>query len=189
MVSLASFVVGVSPARIVNGFVESDVDTAEEINDGNEGTPVDVDVVLKINAENLANFSHDGSRASDFVTAVYIVTPVDFVDFARSGASVCHKIAREGNHGDITSLLIEANCHDGIGELSTIVDAVTLVAGHIIAAGAERENISAATSIGFEWVVFLIYESEGVKNGALSSGDFSNDVITPKDSPEYAANK
>ena len=72
------------------------------------------------------------------VGSVHIVTPVDFVDFAGGGTGGgSFEVAGEGKHGDIAGILIEADDHDGIGELGAVVGAVAFVAFHVIAAGAE----------------------------------------------------
>ena len=93
-------------------------------------------VVLEIDVENVADFFHDGFGASLFIIAVHIVTPVDFVDFAGSGAGRGgFEIARETNHGDIASFLVKADSHNRIGELGAVVGAFTFVAFHIVAAG------------------------------------------------------
>ena len=106
-------------------------------------------VVLKINAENVANFCHEGFGAGFVVVAFHIVTPVDFVDFgggSTGGRDL--KVAREGKHGNVAGLLVEADNHDGIGELCTIVGAITLGASHIVATSTKGKNVGATVLVG-----------------------------------------
>ncbi len=73
-----------------------------------------------------------------FVVAFYVVAPIDFVDFAGGGAGGgSFEVAGEGKHGDVAGVLVEADNHDGIGELGAVVDAVAFVAFHIVAASAD----------------------------------------------------
>ena len=107
-------------------------------------------VILNIYAKNITNFFHEGGSAGSFVFAVHIIAPVDLVDFAGSSASGgSFEIARKAEHGDVTGVLVETDEHDGIGKLGAVVGTVTLVAIHIVAAGAKGEDISATICVGF----------------------------------------
>ena len=122
-------------------------------------------VVLKFNAENTANFVHKSLSCGGFFfggdIATTTVAPVYFVDFAGGGASARNfEIARERKHGKVASFLVEANDHDGVGELSAVVGAVAFVAVHIVTTGAKGENVSATVLVGFEWLVSRLNESD-----------------------------
>ena len=123
-----------------------------------------------------------------FVVVFHIVAPVDFVDFAGGGAGGGgFEIAREGKHGDVAGVLVEANHHNRIGECGTIVDTVAFFAFHIVAASAEGEDIGAAVLVGFEWFVSGFGEGDEVENVALAAGDFGDDVVTPENEPSDTA--
>ena len=95
-------------------------------------------VVLEVDAEDTADFLHEGFGAGLFIGAVHIITPVDFVDFAGGGAGGGgFEIAREGKHSDVAGFLIEADDHDGVGELGAVVGAVAFVAFHVVATSAK----------------------------------------------------
>ena len=64
--------------------------------------------------------------------------------------------------------------------------AVTFFAFHVVAAGTEGEDVSTAVFVGFEWLVSF---GEKIKNVTLATGDFSDNVVTPDNEPNYGANK
>ena len=106
-VFFASFVNGFGVVVIFDVFIEGDVDTVEGVDDINDGTPVEVGVILEIYTKDGTNFLHKGGGAGSFVLVVHIVTPIDFVDFA--GGSTGRggfEVAGEGEHGNIASFLV-----------------------------------------------------------------------------------
>ena len=122
--------------------------------------------------------------------ATTAVAPVNFVDFAGGGASRgSFKIARERKHGDVAGFLIEADDHDAIGELGSIVSAVAFVAFHVVTTGAESENIGATVGVGLERLVGRFGKSEEVKNVALAAGDFGDDVVAPDNKTDAAGDE
>lgn len=165
-------------------FVEGDSDAAESVDDLDEGTPVKVSIVLKINAKDVADFGHEGFGAGLFVVVFHVVAPVDFVDFAGGGTGGGgFEIAREGKHGDVAGVLVEANHHNRIGECGTVVDTVAFFAFHVVAASAEGEDIGAAVLVGFEALVGGFGKGEKIEDVALAAGDFGDDVVAPEDEP------
>ena len=81
---------------------------------------------------------YQGFSAGLFVVAFHVVAPVDFVDFAGGSASGGgFEVAGEGKHGDVAGVLVEADNHDGIGELGAVMDAVAFVALHVVATSAD----------------------------------------------------
>lgn len=91
------------------------------------------------------------------------ITPIDFIDFASSGAGGgSFEIAGKTEHGDVASVLIETNHHDGVSELGAIVSTVTFIALHIIATGAKSKNICASIFVGFETFVGRLNEFDKV---------------------------
>ncbi len=61
-------------------------------------------VILEFDAENRANFGHEGGGAGFFVVAGHVATPVDFVDFTGGGTGWGgFEVAGEAEHGDVAS--------------------------------------------------------------------------------------
>ena len=173
---------------IFNIFVEGDSDAAESVDDLDERAPVEMSVVLEIDAKDVADFGHEGFGAGLFVVVFHIVAPVDFVDFAGGGAGGGgFEIAREGKHGDVASVLVETNNHNGVGKGGAVVDAVAFFAFHVVAASAEGEDIGATVFVSFEWFVGGFGEGDEVEDVALAAGDFGDDVVTPENEPSDTA--
>ncbi len=187
-IGFAGFKDDASVVVIFDIFVESDSDAAESVDDLDERTPVEMSVVLEVNAKDVADFGHKGFGAGLFVVVFHIVAPVDFVDFAGGGASGGgFEVTRERKHGNIAGVLIETNDHNRISEGGTVVDAVAFFAFHIVAASAEGEDISAAVFVGFEWFIGGFGEGDEVEYVALAAGDFGDDVVTPENEPSDTA--
>ena len=151
-------------------------------------------VILEIDAENITDFSHESFGSDGFFFGGSVtratITPVDFIDLASGCTSRrSFEVTREGKHGDVAGVLIETDDHDGVGELSAVVGAIALVAVHIIAAGAKSKNISAAVGVSLERFVGGFDESDEIKDVALTTSDFSDNVITPEDEPSDAADE
>ncbi len=109
-----------------------------------------MNVILNIDVENRANFCHESSSTGLFIIARHVVAPVNFINFAGGGAGGGSlEVAGDRDHGYITSALVEANNHDGIGKLGTIVFAVTFVTIHVVATGAKSKDVSTAVTVGF----------------------------------------
>lgn len=140
--------------------------------------------ILEIKTEDVANFVHKGLCGSSFFFGGGITTttiaPIDFVDFASSGTSGRNfKIAGERKHSEVAGFLIEADDHDGIGELGAIVGAVALVAVHVVATGAKGENIGATISVGFEGLIMIVEEGKEIEDITLATGNFGDNVVAP----------
>ena len=124
-----------------------------------------------------------------FVGTIHVVTPVDFVDFARGGAGGrSFEIAGKTKHGDVARILIEANYHDGIGKLGAVMYAIAFVAFHIVTAGTDGEDVGATVVVGFEAFVGGFYEGDEVENVTLATGNFGNDVVAPQNEPSDSDN-
>ena len=67
------------------------------------------------------------------------------------------------------------------------MDAVTFVTFHVISAGANGEDVGATVFVGFQTFVSRFDKSEEIKNVALATGDFGNDVVAPEDEPSNSA--
>ena len=59
-------------------------------------------------------------------------------------------------------------------------------AGHIETGGAEEENIGAAVGIFLEWVIGFGKE---IHNIAAATSEFSEEIVTPEDEPNYATDE
>lgn len=77
--------------------------------------------------------------------------------------------------------MVETDYHDRVGELGAVMGAVAFGTLHIVAAGAEGEDVGAAVGVGLEWFIMF---GEEVENVALSVGDFGENVITPNNKPD-----
>ena len=183
-IGFAGFEDDTSVVVIFDIFVEGDSDAAESVDDLNERAPVEMSVVLEIDAKDVADFGHEGFGTGLFVVVFHIVAPVDFVDFAGGGAGGGgFEIARKGKHGDVAGVLVETNHHNGISKCGAVVDAVAFFAFHVVTASAEGEDIGAAVFVGFEWFVGGFGEGDEVENVALAAGDFGDDVVAPENEP------
>ena len=119
-----------------------------------------------------------------FIVAIHVVAPVDFVDFAGGGAGGGgFEITRERKHSNIAGVLIKTDDHNGVGELSAIVNAIAFFAFHIVAASAKGEDVGAAIVVGFETFVGGFGEGDEIEDVALATGDLSNNIITPENEP------
>lgn len=183
-IGFAGFKDDASVVVIFDIFVKGDSDAAESVDDLDERAPVEMSIVLEIDAKDVADFGHKGFGAGLFVVVFHIVAPVDFVDFAGGGTGGGgFEIAREGKHGDVAGVLVEANYHNGISKCGAIMDTVAFFAFHVVTASAESEDIGAAVLVGFKWFVGGFGEGDEVENVALAAGDFGDDVVTPEDEP------
>ena len=184
----AGFIVGVGITIIVNTLVESNIDAAESVDDIFERAPVDVGVIINIEAENVANFGHESVGASVFVVAFEIVAPINFIDFiGGSAGGADFEVARNGKHSGVASVLVEADHHDGVGEFGAVMGGLVEVGAlHIEAAGAESENVGAAVLVGSKRLVGL---GEEVGDVAAAVSETSNEVVAPEDEPNYATDE
>lgn len=72
---------------VINILVKSDSDATKSVNDGFERTPVDMSIILEIDAKYITDFIHESGSASVFVVTFHIITPIDFVDL-RGGSTI-----------------------------------------------------------------------------------------------------
>ena len=145
-----------------------------------------MNIIRKIDTENIANLVHQGFGASFFVVFVGIVAGVDFVDFASViAAGVYLEVAREGNEVGVAGVLVETDNHNRVGEVGAVVNtAAVFGAFHIEAGGTESKNVGTAVFIFFEWSVIF---GEEIHKITAAAGDASEEVVTEKHK-NYSAN-
>ena len=147
---------GAGVVEVIDVFVEGNRNAPDSVDNLHQCAPVNVSVILNVYTQNFRDGFGESRCASRVVGAIVAVAAVNFVDFIAGVAGAGNlEITRQTNHGDITGSLMEANQHNSVGELGTIVTRTA----HVVTAGTDNQYIGAAIFVSFE--VYIIVNQGG----------------------------